>query len=112
MGPQLVDFFKDILEINNYPDPETFRDELGRYKEENIEELFFVNRAVLDILCNLTEPQYVDLHYDSKVITVYGDQENAAVGHTPKKHGRKSYHLKICTVEPFGFIFSFSFRSR
>ena len=98
---------KNKIQINNYPDPETFRDELGRYAEENIEHLFFVNQAVLDIVCRLTEPQKVDLHYDFKVITVYGDQQNAAVGHNPGKHGRKSYHLKICTIEPFGFILAF-----
>jgi len=38
------------------------------------------------------------------VITVYGDQEGAEVGYNPQKHGRKSYHLKVCTLEPVGLI--------
>jgi len=32
----------------------------------------------------------VDLHFDAKVITVYGDQEGAAEGYNPQKNGRKS----------------------
>lgn len=95
---------KEKLNIQNYPDPETFRDELSRYSQETIEELSLVNQRLLDILCKLTEPRYVDLHFDSKVITVYGDQENAKEGYNPHKHGWKSYHLKVCTVEPFGLI--------
>jgi hypothetical protein len=95
---------KEKLDIDNYPDPETFRDELRKYDEENISQLFLVNLKVLNVLCKLTEPQYIDLHYDAKVITVYGDQENAKEGYNPHKPGRKSYHLKVCTIEPFGFI--------
>jgi hypothetical protein len=94
---------KEKFGIDQYPDPETFRDELGKYTEENMKELLTVNRELLRVLCRLTEPQYIDLHYDSKVITVYGNQEQATVGYNPHKHGRKSYHLKICTIEPFGF---------
>lgn len=95
---------KQKLEVKNYPDPETFRDELQKYDEHNTEQLFFINLKVLNVLCRLTEPQYVDLHFDSKVITVYGDQEGAEEGYNPHKPGRKSYHLKVCTIEPFGFI--------
>ena len=95
---------KDKLGIENYPDPKTFRDELKKYTQDNIEELLLVNRKLLDIVCTLSEPQYVDLHFDSKVITVYGDQEKAEVGYNPHKQGRKSYELKVCTVEPFGII--------
>jgi hypothetical protein len=66
--------------------------------------MFLVNQKVVDILCKLIKACYVDLHFDAKIITVYGDQENAAVGYNPHKQGRKSYHLKICTIEPFGLI--------
>jgi len=95
---------KQKLKIKDYPDTETFRDELQKYEEHHMEQLFFVNLKVLNVLWRLTEPQYVDLHFDSKVITVYGDQEGAQQGYNPIKPGRKSYHLKVCTIEPFGFI--------
>jgi hypothetical protein len=94
----------DKLGLDQYPDPETFRDELARYTDENIEQLFQVNQKLLWALCQLVDPQYIDLHFDGKVITVYGDQEEATVGYNPAKPGRKSYHLKVCTIEPFGFI--------
>jgi len=65
---------KKKLGISDYPDPETFRDELARYTPENVENLFLVNRELIDVLCRLVKAQEVDLHFDSKVITVYGDQ--------------------------------------
>jgi hypothetical protein len=95
---------KQKLEVKNYPDPETFRDELQKYDEHNMEQLFFINLKVLNVLCRLAEPQYVDLHFDSRAITVYGDQEGAEEGYNPHKPGGKSYHLKVCAIEPFGFI--------
>ncbi|MFH0924792.1 MAG: hypothetical protein V1872_04030 [bacterium] len=91
---------KEKLGLENYPDPETFRDELSRYTQENIEQLFLVNQRLLDIVCKLVNPQYIDLHFDAKIITVYGDQEKAEVGYNPHKHGRKSYHLKVCIIPP------------
>ncbi len=90
--------------MKEYLDPETFRNELLKYGLENIDELFFVNRRLVDVLCRLMKPQEVDLHFDAKVITVYGDQEGAEVGYNPQKNGRKSYHLKVCTLEPVGLI--------
>jgi hypothetical protein len=95
---------KRKLGISDYPDPETFRDELARYAPENIEGLFMVNRRIIAVLCHLVKAREVDLHFDAKVITVYGDQEGAEVGYNPHKNGRKSYHMKVCTIEPFGFI--------
>ena len=61
-------------------DPERFRDELQRYTPENINQLFIVNKRLLNLLAKQEEPQYIDLHMDSKVIAVYGDQENAEAG--------------------------------
>ena len=95
---------KQKLGISDYPDPETFRDELARYTPESIEGLFLVNQSIIDVLCRLVKAREVDLHFDAKVITVYGDQEGAAEGYNPQKNGRKSYHMKVCTIEPFGFI--------
>lgn len=92
------------LGLKRYPDPSTLRDELGRYTGSNMEQLLLVNRELLGVLTQLTPAQEVDLHFDAKIITVYGDQEQAKVGHNPHKPGRKSYHLKVCTLEPFGMI--------
>ncbi|MDY6857626.1 MAG: hypothetical protein SWO11_23580 [Thermodesulfobacteriota bacterium] len=100
---------KAQLGIENHPDLETFRDELQKYTEENIEQLFFVNKKISGCHSyNLTEARYVDLHFDAKVITVYGDQKGAEVGYNPHKFSQKSYHLKVYTVEPFGFILTIS----
>jgi hypothetical protein len=93
---------KEKLGITDYS--ETFRNELAKYSQENLDELFLVNQNMVDVLCRLMKPQEVDLHFYAKVITVYGDQEGAEVGYNPQKNGRKSYHLKLCTLEPMGLI--------
>ena len=92
------------LGLERIPDPQTLRDELARYGQKNLKGLFLVNQRMLDIFKTLAKPQEVDLHFDAKVITVFGDQEQAEVGYTPRYPGRKSYHLKVCVVEPFGFV--------
>jgi len=70
--------------------------------------LFFVLTmgisSLIDVLCRLVKYQEVDHHFDSEVITVYGDQGGAEKRYNPQKNGRKSYYMKICTIEPFGFI--------
>lgn len=95
---------KAKLGLERYPDPETFRDELEKYTEENIGQLFLVNKDLLHVLTLVAGPQAVDLHHDAKVINVYGDQEKAEERYNPHKNGRKSYLMKVCTIEPFGFI--------
>ncbi len=92
------------LNLDRIPDPETLRDELERYDLDNLNELFLVNQDLLAILKQLTGPKEVDLHIDAKVITLFGNQEDAEVGYNPRYRGRNSYHLKVCTIEPFGFV--------
>ncbi|MBW1692416.1 MAG: hypothetical protein JRJ70_17080 [Deltaproteobacteria bacterium] len=41
---------KQKLKIKDYPDTETFRDELQKYEEHHMEQLFFVNLKVLNVL--------------------------------------------------------------
>lgn len=99
------------LGLERYPDPQTLRDELARYDQAGLNGLALINRDILGVLTRLTAAQEVDLHFDAKIITVYGDQEKAEVGYNPHKHGRKCYHLKICTLEPFGVIVAIELQS-
>jgi hypothetical protein len=55
---------KAKLGLERYPDFKTFRDELEKYTEENIGQLFLVNEDLLHVLTLVAGPQEVDLHYD------------------------------------------------
>jgi hypothetical protein len=69
------EILKETLGIKGYPDPETFRDKLMKYTGENVEQLFLVNQKLIDVLCRLTKPRAVELHFDYKVISIYGDMD-------------------------------------
>ena len=55
---RLDGYYQKKLGINGYPDPETFRDEWQRYTPENINQLFMVNKRLLNLLAKQEEPQY------------------------------------------------------
>ena len=48
--------YQKKLGINGYPDPETFRNELQRYTPENINQLFIVNKRLLNLLAKQQYP--------------------------------------------------------
>jgi len=71
------------------PDYTTFYNDLNRFDEAaKIEPL----RVVLTAVAKRTQRKKCILDFDSTAETVYGNQEGAAVGYNPNKHGRKSYH--------------------
>ena len=70
----------------------TFKRFFRKFSREQIDELFLeVNRKWFKAL-------FVDAHsidLDSTVITRYGEQEGAEVGHNPQRNERKSHHSLI-----------------
>lgn len=94
--------YREMHGLDSYPCAQTFRDHLQKFDMKNVEQLMKVNEAILDFFSLLCGPRAVTVLIDSKVITVYGDQEGAEVGNNPRKPGRKSYCLKLCCLEEFG----------
>jgi hypothetical protein len=71
------------------PDATTFYVDIHRFtRETDVNSLRTVNKEILQRIL----PEKCILDIDATVETVYGNQEYAAVGYNPTKHGRKSYH--------------------
>jgi len=94
--------YLDSRGLTSYPCPQTFRDNLLKFSMENVSEIVQVNRELLRMFGDVIGTTSVTLLIDSKVITVYGNQDGAEVGCNKSKPGRKSYCLKICSLEEFG----------
>jgi len=95
------------LKLHNlakYPDPETIRDHLEKYDSTKLEQLNNLNKQLLDKIAFFIGPRYINLHFDSTVLTVFGEQEKAQKGYNPRYKGRKSYCLKTCTIEDLNLV--------
>lgn len=74
---------------NKLPDATTFYVDIHRFTREcDVNSIRLVNKEMLRRIL----PKECILDIDATVETVYGNQEYAAVGYNPTKHGRKSYH--------------------
>jgi hypothetical protein len=79
------------LGLKRLPDDTLFNKDLKRFdSEEKVRQLLRVHWDVVGGQFKKAKRLVID--FDSTVETVYGDQENSAVGYNPHKHGRASYH--------------------
>jgi len=89
--------FQYLASLPTYPDPTTLRRFLERFGSRGL--TAFQN--LHDRFCGrfLMEPNplsSVIFDLDTKVLTVYGQQQGAKVGFNPKKRGRPSYQPLLC----------------
>ena len=79
------------LGLEHLPDDTLFNKDLKRFNsEESVRQLLRVHWEIAN--GHLKKAKRMVFDFDSTVETVYGDQENSAVGYNPHKHGRPSYH--------------------
>jgi hypothetical protein len=79
------------LSLERLPDDTLFNKDLRRFdSEDKVRQLLRVHWDVVGTW--FTRPKRLVIDFDSTVETVYGNQENSAVGYNPHKHGRASYH--------------------
>ena len=89
--------FQYLASLPTYPDPTTLRRFLERFGSkglsafQNLHDRF---RAHFLIKPGLASSVIFDL--DTKVLTVYGQQQGARIGFNPKKRGRPSYQPLLC----------------
>jgi len=90
--------------LDRYPDPETIRNHLEKYDSARLSQLNNFNKKLMEKISSFLGPRYINLHFDSTVLTVFGDQEGAQKGYNPRYKGRKSYCLKTCTIEDLNLV--------
>ena len=89
--------FQYLIGWSNFPDPQTVRRFLLHAPESFWEQRHRVNDRLRQSVIRL--PQHrsrLIFDLDSTVVTVFGRQENAAVGYNPRYRGKRSYDPLLC----------------
>ncbi len=89
--------FQYLTGLPSFPDPQTLRRFLLHAPEAFWEQLHRVNDRLLQTFIHLpSRRSRLIFDLDSTVVTVFGKQENAAVGYNPRYRGKRSYDPLLC----------------
>jgi hypothetical protein len=99
--------YQKIKEVDRVADESTLRYFLGKITPEVIEQLATINQQLLSQKFRTEKPREIWLDFDDSVVTVFGEQENSAVGYNPRYHGRRSYKVKVAFVSGTGELVYF-----
>ena len=87
--------YQQCKEIGRVADESTLRYFLGQMTPKGIDQLAAINQQLLAHKFRGEKPREVWLDFDDSVITVFGEQEESAVGYNPRYHGRRSFKVKV-----------------
>src|SRR2546426_9675667 len=89
--------FQYLTGLPAFPDPQTLRRFLLHAPEAFWEQLHRVNDRLLQTFIHLpSRRSRLIFDLDSTVVTVFGKQEDAAVGYNPRNRGKRSYDPLLC----------------
>lgn len=89
--------FQYLASLPTYPNPTTLRRFLERFGSRGLTSFRNLHDHFLGYFLMKPDPiSSVIFDLDTKVLTVYGEQEGARVGFNPKKRGRPSYQPLLC----------------
>jgi hypothetical protein len=89
--------FQYLTGLPSFPDPQTLRRFLLQAPISFWQQLHRVNDRLLQNFIHLPEHRSrLIFDLDSSVVTVFGRQENAAVGYNPRYRGKRSYNPLLC----------------
>jgi hypothetical protein len=91
------DTFQYLTGLPSFPDPQTLRRFLLQAPDSFREQMHRVNDRLLQNFIHLPDHRSrLIFDLDSSVVTVFGRQENAAVGYNPRYRGKRSYNPLLC----------------
>ena len=90
--------YKDLKGINRFPSEKVFRDFLGSFTNEHLQELCEINRSLIQLRSQWTGPREVWFDIDGTVITIFGEQEGGEVRYNPRYKGRRSFEMMVCFI--------------
>jgi hypothetical protein len=83
--------------LPSFPDPQTLRRFLHHAPDAFWQQLHGVNGRLLQTFTHLpARRSRLIFDLDSTVVTVFGNQEDAATGYNPRYRGKKSYEPLLC----------------
>lgn len=89
--------FQYLTGLPAYPNPTTLRRFLIRLAPQLTPRLRKLHDQLLAQMTHKPKaPRQLVFDLDSTVLTVYGQQQGAAIGYNPTKRGRPSYHPLLC----------------
>src|ERR1700693_592094 len=89
--------FQYLTGLPSFPDPQTLRRFLLHAPDSFWEQMHRVNDRLLQNFIHLPDHRSrLIFDLDSSVVTVFGRQENAAVGYNPRYRGKRSYNPLLC----------------
>jgi len=89
--------FQYLASLPTYPDPTTLRRFLQRFGSKGLTAFQNLHSRFQGHFLQEPDPlSSVIFDLDTKVLTVYGQQQGAKVGFNPKKRGRPSYQPLLC----------------
>ena len=104
--------FQYLTGLSNFPDPQTLRRFLRHAPKSFWEQLHRVNDRLLQSVIHL--PQHrsrLIFDLDSTVVTVFGQQENSAVGYNPRYRGKRSYDPLLCLEANSSYLWDCELRA-
>jgi hypothetical protein len=89
--------FQYLTGLPSFPDPQTLRRFLLQAPDSFWEQMHRVNDRLLQNFVHLPEHRSrLIFDLDSTVVTVFGRQEQSAVGYNPRYRGKRSYNPLLC----------------
>lgn len=109
---RLDDTFQFLAGLTSFPDPQTLRRFLLHAPETFWEQMHRVNDRLLQNFIHLPDHRSrLIFDLDSSVVTVFGHQENAAVGYNPRYRGKRSYNPLLCIESNSSYLWDTELRA-
>ena len=103
--------FQYLTGLPSYPDPQSLRRFLLQAPPAFRQELHRFNDRLLQQFIHQPEHRSrLILDLDSTVVTVFGQQEGAAVGYNPRYRGKRSYDPLLCLEANSSFLWDAELR--
>lgn len=104
--------FQYLVGLPNFPDPQTLRRFLLSAPESFWEQLHSVNDRLLQNFIHVPDHRSrLIFDLDSTVVTVFGKQEETAVGYNPRYRGKRSYDPLLCMESNSSYLWDTELRS-
>src|SRR5712692_7970959 len=103
--------FQYLVGLPNFPDSQTLRRFLLSAPESFWEQLHSVNDRLLQNFIHVPDHRSrLIFDLDSTVVTVFGNQEEAAVGYNPRYRGKRSYNPSLCIASNSSYLWDTELR--
>ena len=104
--------FQYLTGLPSFPDPQTLRRFLLAAPESFWRQMHIVNDRLLQNFIHLPDHRSrLIFDLDSTVVTVFGRQENAAVGYNPRYRGKRSFNPLLCIEANSSYLWDTELRA-